>query len=57
MLLNDVGPLLIAVQFISVVSYPLQSTQVSGTVNQRGTTLITFDMEFTCVIFNRNSVV
>ncbi len=31
--------------------------QVSGTVNRRGTTLITFDMEFACVIFNLNSVV
>ncbi len=30
--------------------------QMSGTVNRRGTTLITFDMEFTCVIFNRNYV-
>ncbi len=31
--------------------------QVSGTVNWHGTTLITFDMEVTCVIFDGNSVV
>ncbi len=31
--------------------------QVSGTVNWSGTTLITFDMEVTGVIFDRNSVV
>ncbi len=30
---------------------------MSGTVNWRETTLITFDMEVTCVIFDRNSVV
>ncbi len=31
--------------------------QVSGTVNWSGTTLITFDMEDTVVIFDVNSVV
>ncbi len=31
--------------------------QVSGTVNWRGTILITFNMDVTCVIFDCNSVV
>ncbi len=37
--------------------YGTSRQQVNGTVNWRGTTLITFDMDVTSVIFDRNSVV
>ncbi len=40
-----------------IVTSKCSPRQVSGTVYRRRTTLITFDIEFTCVIFNRNSVV
>ncbi len=44
-------------RFPTISIHLYSARQVSGTINWRGTTLITFDMEVTCVIFDRNSVV